>query len=98
MGCCLYEMCNLRHAFDAQSINGLAIKILNGSFPPLSPSYSKNLKDLINKMLSSNPKQRPSVWEIAHKPLIKNRIIIYMLDMMNTPHEVEDLYLDTLWE
>jgi non-specific serine/threonine protein kinase/NIMA (never in mitosis gene a)-related kinase len=28
MGCCLYEMCNLRHAFDAQSINGLAIKIL----------------------------------------------------------------------
>ena len=26
LGCVLYEMCNLRHAFDAQSINGLAVK------------------------------------------------------------------------
>lgn len=35
-GCVLYEMCNLRHAFDAQSINGLAVKILRGSFPPIN--------------------------------------------------------------
>lgn len=35
-GCILYEMCNLRTAFDAQSLNGLAMKILRGSFPPIS--------------------------------------------------------------
>ena len=36
LGCVLYEMCNLRHAFDAQSINGLAVKILRGSYPPIN--------------------------------------------------------------
>lgn len=51
LGCVLYEMCNLRHAFDAQSINGLAVKILRGSFPPLNQMYSKPLRDLIGKML-----------------------------------------------
>ena len=51
LGCVLYEMCNLRHAFDAQSINGLAVKILRGSFPPINSCYSKSLRDLIGKML-----------------------------------------------
>ena len=36
LGCVLYEMCNLRHAYDAKSINGLAVKILRGSYPPLN--------------------------------------------------------------
>ena len=30
LGCVLYEMCNLRDAFDAWSINELAVKILRG--------------------------------------------------------------------
>ena len=51
LGCVLYEMCNLRHAFDAQSIYGLAVKILRGSFPPINQMYSKQLRDLISKML-----------------------------------------------
>ena len=41
LGCILYEMCNLRHAFDAQSLNGLAVKILKGSYPALTTTYSK---------------------------------------------------------
>jgi len=56
LGCVLYEMCNHRHAFDAQSLNGLAVKILKGSYPPITPTYSKQLRDLISKMLSINPK------------------------------------------
>lgn len=87
MGCCLYEMCNLRHAFDAQSIHGLALKIMKvkilyiyqGTYPPIASSYSKSLRDIITRMLNINPKMRPTIWEIINKPLVKNRIIIYML-------------------
>ena len=47
LGCCIYEICTLRHAFDAQTLNGLAVKILKGSYPPLNTTYSKPLRDLI---------------------------------------------------
>jgi non-specific serine/threonine protein kinase/NIMA (never in mitosis gene a)-related kinase len=52
LGCVLYELCNLRHAFDAQSFNGLAMKILRGSYPPINTTYSKQLRDIISKLLS----------------------------------------------
>ena len=55
LGCVLYEMCNLRHAFDAQSIHGLSVKILRGSYPPINTMYSKQLRDLIARMLSVKP-------------------------------------------
>ena len=74
LGCCLYELCNLRHAFDAQSLNGLCVKILKGSYPALNNCYSKQLRDLINKMLSVKPSQRPNIVEILNKPFLKRRV------------------------
>ena len=61
LGCVLYEMCNLRHAFDAQSLNGLALKILRGSFPTTNSMYSKELRNLIGKMLAQKKSQRPTI-------------------------------------
>ena len=55
LGCVLYEMCNLRHAFDAQSIHGLSVKITRGSYPPINTMYSKALRDLIGRMLHVKP-------------------------------------------
>jgi len=46
-------MATLNHAFDAQSLNGLATKIIKGRYPALDSKYSKNLKDLIAQMLST---------------------------------------------
>jgi serine/threonine protein kinase len=56
LGCVLYEMCNLRHAFEAQSINGLALKILKGTYSSIISCYSKQLRDLIGQMLSIKKK------------------------------------------
>ena len=74
--CILYEMCNLRHAFDAQSLNVLAVKILKGSYPALTTTYSKQLRDLITKMSSINPKQRLTIWYIINKSFIKKKLLI----------------------
>lgn len=35
LGCVLYEMCALRHAFEAREMDGLVQKILRANYPPL---------------------------------------------------------------
>jgi serine/threonine protein kinase len=75
-------MCNLRTPFDAQSLNGLAMKILRGSFPPISSIYSKSFRDLITKMLSIMPSQRPNILEIMKVPIIKKKIIHYLAESL----------------
>ena len=47
LGCVMYEICCFRTAFDAQSFQGLAIKILKGTYPPLTQKYSKPMRDII---------------------------------------------------
>ena len=56
LGCLLYEMCNLKHAFDAESLSGLSIKVLKGNYTAISSQYSKPLRDLVTKLLSINYK------------------------------------------
>lgn len=56
LGCILYEMATLKHAFDAQDMNGLVMKILRGKLMPLPPSYSDDLRQLIGKMLNKSPR------------------------------------------
>lgn len=82
LGCVIYEMCNLRHAFDAQSLNGLAMKILKGSYPPISPNYSKALRDLIAKMLSINPSQRPPLLDLLKVPIVKKHVVSYLRECL----------------
>ena len=54
-------MCNQKRPFEATNINALAMKVLEARFPPLSANYSRELKDLINKMLQKKEKDRPSI-------------------------------------
>lgn len=102
LGCILYEMCNLRRAFDAQNINALAIKILKGTFPMIIATYSKQLRDLIYSMLKVNPNKRPTIVEILNKPFIKKRVEKYIIDTLNrssdNSNDLEFAYLDTLKE
>jgi serine/threonine protein kinase len=104
LGCVLYEMCNLRHAFDAQSINGLAVKILRGSYPPLNNIYSKQLRDLIQKMLSVKPSTRPTILDILNKSFVRKRAIAYInecisgIGMELAPTDVDDMYVDSIKE
>ncbi|EGR30764.1 protein kinase domain protein [Ichthyophthirius multifiliis] len=102
-GCVLYEMCNLRHAFDAQSLNGLAVKIMKGSYPPINSSYSWGLRDLIGKMLQLVPNNRPSIIEILNKPFVKKRVFQYMCEIFSgqypevcLPNDIDDIYQDSL--
>ena len=70
----MYEMITLRHAFDANSMKGLVLKILRGSYPEIQKCYSSNLRELIADMLIKDPKKRPSIRKILEKEFLAKRI------------------------
>jgi NIMA (never in mitosis gene a)-related kinase len=74
LGCILYEMVTLRHAFDANSMKGLVLKILRGSYPQIPSHYSQDLKDLLADMLIKDPLKRPSMRKILEKEFLSKRI------------------------
>jgi NIMA (never in mitosis gene a)-related kinase 1/4/5 len=74
LGCILYELVTLKHAFDANSMKGLVLKILRGSYPSIPTTYSQELRDLISEMLTRDPAKRPSVKKILEKDFLSSRI------------------------
>ena len=67
-------MVTLRHAFDANSMKGLVLKILRGNSPAIPSTYSEDLKGIIAEMLIKEPQKRPSMRKILEKPFLSNRI------------------------
>ena len=55
LGCVLYELATLKHAFDAGSMHALVLKIMRGQYAPVSNSYSAPLRDLIKARPSAPP-------------------------------------------
>ena len=71
MGCVLYEMSTLKHAFKAGSMKNLVLKIIRGSYPPINSRYSYDLRNLVTALLRRNPKERPSLDSILRKGFIQ---------------------------
>jgi len=67
-------MVTLRHAFDANSMKGLVLKILRGSYPDIPSHYSSDLKELLSDMLTKDPAKRPSMRRILEKSFLSKRI------------------------
>ena len=67
-------MVTLRHAFDANSMKGLVLKILRGTYPPIPSNYSKELNEIIADMLIKDPVKRPSMRKILEKEILSKRI------------------------
>ncbi|XP_053921274.1 serine/threonine-protein kinase Nek1 isoform X6 [Cuculus canorus] len=74
LGCVLYEMCTLKHAFEAGNMKNLVLKIISGPFPPVSTHYSYDLRNLLSQLFKRNPRNRPSVNSILEKNFIAKRV------------------------
>ena len=53
LGCVLYELTTLNHAFDASNMCALVLAILRGKYPPIDVRYSPELRRLVSKMLQA---------------------------------------------
>ncbi|XP_076341063.1 serine/threonine-protein kinase Nek4-like [Tachypleus tridentatus] len=78
LGCCLYEMATLRHAFNAQNLNSLMYKVLQGKLPPMPKYYSLELQALITSMLNCCPERRPSIRQILENEYIHKHMEIFL--------------------
>mmetsp|Transcript_54496 Transcript_54496/g.127311 ORF Transcript_54496/g.127311 Transcript_54496/m.127311 type:complete len:647 (-) Transcript_54496:97-2037(-) len=64
LGCVLYELCMLKHAFSADNLLGLVYKIVSDKYEPIPKRYPVELNNLIKTMLEKNADKRPSVKEL----------------------------------
>nr|XP_045015578.1 serine/threonine-protein kinase Nek8 isoform X2 [Jaculus jaculus] len=69
LGCVLYELASLKRAFEAANLPALVLKIMSGTFAPISDRYSPELRQLVLSLLSLEPAQRPSLSHIMAQPL-----------------------------
>lgn len=74
LGCVLYEMLALRHAFDAPNILTLILKIVQQDFAPVPPHYDKDVSNLLRMLLDKDPEGRPSMEEIFAMPFIRHHM------------------------
>ena len=74
LGVLLYEMMTFKMPFNANSFPMLSVKIMRGNYIPPPAIYTKDLRELVSKCLTVDPKSRPTIQEILKMPIIQNRI------------------------
>ena len=75
LGCVLYELCALRHPFDANNQGALFLKILRGQYSPISNQFSDELKDVVKLCLLKDYRRRPAVQAVLNRPGMKERAL-----------------------
>nr|XP_020754664.1 serine/threonine-protein kinase Nek5 isoform X4 [Odocoileus virginianus texanus] len=78
LGCVLYELCTLRHPFEANNLQQLVLKICQAHVPPISPRFSRDLQFLISQLFEVSPRDRPSINSILKRPFLENLIAKYL--------------------
>ena len=89
LGCCIYEMCNLKHAFEGQFFPAVSIKISEGKRLPLNKIYSKELRNVIDSMLNLNPRNRPTIASLIEKTFLKKYVAEYINDFISNYRRYE---------
>ncbi|XP_043976165.1 serine/threonine-protein kinase Nek8 isoform X2 [Gambusia affinis] len=83
LGCVLYELASLKRAFEAANLPALVLKIMSGTFAPISDRYSPELRQLILNMLNLDPSKRPQLNEIMALPICIRPLLNLYTDVGN---------------
>ena len=78
LGCCTFEMMTQKHAFNARDINSLAAKVLRGKQPRMPANYSRQLTELVTRMLAFDERKRPTVAQILQMRFVRDRIKVFL--------------------
>eukprot|EP01064_Diplonema_japonicum_P031449 TRINITY_DN5624_c0_g1_i1.p1 TRINITY_DN5624_c0_g1~~TRINITY_DN5624_c0_g1_i1.p1 ORF type:complete len:764 (+),score=173.73 TRINITY_DN5624_c0_g1_i1:29-2320(+) len=74
LGCVLYEMCSLRHAFDGSTMQSLMARIVKGQYKPLSKALSDPLHRVVDCMLIRDVRSRPSINRILSLEWMQGKV------------------------
>ncbi|XP_032072097.1 serine/threonine-protein kinase Nek8 isoform X2 [Thamnophis elegans] len=81
LGCVLYELASLKRAFEAANLPALVLKIMSGTFAPISDRYSPELRQLILGLLNLDPSKRPQLEEIMAEALLVRPLLNLYTDV-----------------
>ena len=79
-GCCLYEICNLKHAFGADRWELVFNKVRTGKHQPVNKKYSSELRDIIDSMLNVKPINRPTIPKLLKSAFVRPKAANYIKD------------------
>ena len=71
LGCIVFEMCSGRPPFLANDMQGLARKVRFNASPTIGSAYSRDLASLVKRLLSKDPRNRPTAEAILKMENIK---------------------------
>ena len=71
LGCIIFEMCSGRPPFLANDMQGLARKVRFNASPTIGSAYSRDLASLVKRLLSKDPRNRPTAASILQMENIK---------------------------
>ena len=74
LGVMIYELCSKRHPFEARNIVQLYEAIKRAEVPALPRGYSRELEELLKRMLDKTPSRRPTVKDLLHHPVLKGEL------------------------
>ncbi|KAI3360880.1 hypothetical protein L3Q82_012887 [Scortum barcoo] len=74
LGCLLYEMCSLTHAFQGPNFLSVVMNIVEGETPTLPPGYSQDLNSVVQRMLQKQPTSRPSAAELLKTEFMEDNM------------------------
>lgn len=83
LGCVLYELCTLKHAFSADNLLGLVFKIVTERAEPIPNNYSPQLRQIVQNILVKDSAQRISISDILRDPYV----VSYMRSFVDTNGE-----------
>ena len=78
LGCVMYEIATFRRPFEATDVQKLFDVIANKDYAPLPEYVDSNTKLLISQMLNKDPTRRPTVWDLANNPVIRDNITSFI--------------------
>ncbi|XP_074617510.1 serine/threonine-protein kinase Nek5-like isoform X3 [Acropora palmata] len=83
LGCLLFEMCALRHAFEAANLVSLSYKIMKMEYGEVPSQYSSSLATLIKQLLTKSPDDRPSAGTLLNHPFVQEHLAAFIKEKEN---------------
>eukprot|EP01012_Entosiphon_sulcatum_P025601 TRINITY_DN30942_c0_g1_i1.p1 TRINITY_DN30942_c0_g1~~TRINITY_DN30942_c0_g1_i1.p1 ORF type:complete len:603 (+),score=55.03 TRINITY_DN30942_c0_g1_i1:101-1909(+) len=74
LGCLVWTMATLKHPFRGSSVNNLMRNILKDPVPPMPSTYSTELAEIVQRMLTKDPHSRPSIAEIVQSQFVQSKL------------------------
>eukprot|EP00826_Nyctotherus_ovalis_P011483 TRINITY_DN12989_c0_g3_i2.p1 TRINITY_DN12989_c0_g3~~TRINITY_DN12989_c0_g3_i2.p1 ORF type:complete len:278 (-),score=72.14 TRINITY_DN12989_c0_g3_i2:1129-1962(-) len=74
LGCVLYELCALKHPFEARNQAALVMKIIQSHYLPPPTMYSKEIGDIVTLCLQKDYRKRPTVNELLAMQSVQRRM------------------------